>query len=105
MEGTVAGGQRRPGRTGQLAEGVVQRVSGKVRVQLREGIAQALGQHHLLVAVPLGARRIGRNIRPVRHLPAETRQPGEGGLFYIGFSDGGHGVRPAPGYDKLIPMG
>ena len=78
----VAGGQRRPGRAGQLAEGVVQCLGGEVRVQLGEGVAQAPRQHYLPVFGPLGAGRIGGNIRPMGHLPAETRQPGEGSLFY-----------------------
>ena len=91
VEGAVSGLQRGPLRAGQLAKGIAQRLGGQVPVQLGQGIAQPLRQHHLAVIGPLRIRPIGSNVGSVGHLPADIRQPVEGDLLDVGFGEGGHG--------------
>ena len=79
MEGAVAGLQRRPLRAGQPALGVVQRVSGQVRVELGDGVPQPPLQHHLPVAAAFCARRVRRDVPPVLHLPPDAGQPRQRG--------------------------
>ena len=61
VDGAVARHQRRPFGARELAEGVVERLGGQRRVELRERVAQPLRQHDL--AVVCRARRPARRAR------------------------------------------
>ena len=89
VKGAVAGIQRGPLRSDQLAKGILQCVGGQVRVQSGQGIAQAPRQHHFAVIGPLCTRRIGGDVESVSHLPADIRQPFQGDLLDVGFGEGG----------------
>ena len=90
VEGAVARLEGRALGPGQLAEGVVERVEGQVRVEPCEGVAQAPLQHDGAVVGALLAGRAGRDVGPMRGLPAEGGEPLKGGSFYVGFGEGGH---------------
>ena len=75
---------------GQLAEGVLQRTGGKSGVQSGKSIPQPSLQDHLPIVVTLGVGRVRSDVRAVRHLPAQSGKPVEGGGFNVGFGDGGH---------------
>jgi hypothetical protein len=74
----------------QLAEGIVQRLGRQRRVQPRERIAQAPGQHHLPVVVALGRGFAGGDLGAVADLPASRFQPRQRGLLDDGFGEGAH---------------
>ena len=88
VKGPIAGLQHRTFRASQSAEGILQRSGGKVRVEPCKCITQAKRQHNLAIICALRAQRIGSDVRAVGGLPAETLQPGEGDLLYVGLGDG-----------------
>ena len=92
VEGAVARLEGRALGPGQLAEGVVERVAGQVRVEPREGVAQSPLQHDGAVVGALLTGRTGADVGPVRGLPAEGGQPLKRGVLDIGFGEGGHGL-------------
>ena len=91
VEGAVAGLEGRALGAGQLAEGVIERVEGQVRVEPRERVAQPLLQHDGAVAGALLTGRTGADVGAVRGLPAEGTKPLKGGFLDFGFGNGGHG--------------
>ena len=111
VEGAVARLEGRALGAGQLAEGVVERVKGQVRVEPRERVAQPLLQHDGAVAGALLAGRTGRDVGAVRGLPAEGAEPLKRGLLDVGLGEGGHvaptpasGVHPwGPGWNRRTP--
>ena len=70
--------------------------AGRPGVEKCEGVAQPSRQDHLPVVGPLSAWRIRRDVGTVGDAPAEAGQPGEGGLFNVGFGDGSHSGVPPP---------
>ncbi len=98
MEVAVASLQRRPGRPGESAQGVVERIVGPVRIELGERGPQAAVQHDLAVVGAFRRRRVGWDVRAVEDGPAERRQPVEGDGFDGGLRDAGrrHGLQGSP---------
>ena len=92
VEGAVAGLQRGALGACQPAEGVVQGGGGQGGVELGQRVPQPALQHHLAVVVALGGGRAGRDVRAVGDAPALGSQPAEGGVFDVGFGEGGHGA-------------
>jgi hypothetical protein len=87
MEGAVARFQGWAFGTGELAEGVVQRLGGEIRVEGGERLAQAVFQHHLPVALPLGGQLARCDVGAVFDRVAEAFEPGEGGIFDGAFGE------------------
>ena len=88
---------------------------GKIGIQQREGIAQTLFQYHLPVVGALRAKCIGGKVRTVSDVPTEAIQPCQGGLFDVGFCEGGQGVsisaawisfndRPSASFHSVRPL-
>jgi len=92
MQRATARHQLRAFRPRQLAEGVGQRLGRQRRIEPRERITQALGQHHLPVVIALGGRLAGGDGGAVADPPAGTFEPGDGGLFYDGFAEAAHSI-------------
>ena len=90
MEGAVAGFDSRSLGPGELAQRVVPRLVRKIGVEPVEDFDEPLFEYDLVVAVALGFESFRRNVGAVLSVPAEVRQPFEGGLFEFGFGEGGH---------------
>ena len=90
VKGPVTRLHRRPLRPRQLPKSIVHRIRRQPRVQLRQCAPQAPPQHHLPIVTPLGPRRVWRDIRPMRHPPAEGRQPIKRRLLDFRFCESGH---------------
>ena len=88
MEVAVPGLQRRPGRSGQSAQGVFDRSVGQVRIEPGEGGSQPGRQHHLAVIGAFRGRRVRRDVRTVEDRPVERRQPVHGDGLHRGFRYG-----------------
>ena len=80
------GGFRLP----HLAQHLVQRFGGKVRVEACECLAEPTGQQYLIVAATLRRRTLRADVRSVRHGIAEPGEPFEGSPFNFGFGESGH---------------
>ena len=94
VQGAVAHDELRALGPRQLAEGVVQRLGGQLRVKPRQRVAQALGQDDLGVVVALGRGFAGGDLGTASYLPASAFEPCQRGLFDDGFSEGlrAHGL-------------
>jgi hypothetical protein len=79
-----------PFKSGELAERVSEGLGGKVGVEPRQSIAQALFENHLAVVLPLGEEFTGRDLGAMPHLPAKGFEPGEGSGFDGGFGHNAH---------------
>jgi hypothetical protein len=94
MEGTVACFQGRAFGTGELAESVVQGLGGKIRVEGRERLAQAVFQQYLPIVLPLGSQLARCDVGAVLDRVAEAFEPGEGRSFDGGFGESVHISQP-----------
>ena len=77
MEVAVPGLQRRPGRAGQPAQGVVECVGGQVGIEMADCGPQALAQHDLAVFRAFSGRHARGDVRPVSDGPTERFEPVE----------------------------
>ena len=93
MEGAVAGLERGALGACEPAEGAVEGGGGQGGVELGERVSQPPLQHHLGVVVALAGGRAGGDVGAVGHAPALGGEPAEGGVFDIGFCEGGHAVQ------------
>ena len=75
-------------RSRELAEGVVRCVGGQRRVEAHEGIADAFGEHRVVVVPSFGGRHAGRDVGAMSDLPAGISQPGQGRLLDHRFGEG-----------------
>ena len=81
MHRAVARDQLGALRPRQLAEGVLQCLGGKLRVEPRQRIAQSLRQHHLAVVVALGGGLPGGDLGAVPDQPGDAFQPAKSDFF------------------------
>ena len=103
VKGAVAGFKGRAFGARELAEGVVQRRRGQAGVQLGEGVLHPTLQRHLPIVGALGVGHARRDVRTVRHLPAQGGKPVKGSLFNVGFGDAGHFVQSTtPAIARMI---
>ena len=83
VDGAVALDERRRVDARELAEGVVERLGGQVRVEPRERLraAAAPGRRRGSRVAALGAGLAGGDLRAVQDRVAEPVEPGEGGVL------------------------
>ena len=89
VERAVAGFQGRSFGAGQLAEGIVQRLGGQIRVQAVEGVSHHRREDRVRVARPQRVRS-GRHVGSADHAVAERPEPVERGLLDDRFGEGVH---------------
>ncbi|GIW41259.1 MAG: hypothetical protein KatS3mg076_1836 [Candidatus Binatia bacterium] len=92
MKGEVAGLERRPLRTVDLAQGVLERLRREMRIEPRQGVPEALLQDNLAVVGAFGQALAPGYLSAVPDLPAKGLKQSEGGGFYGGFGEGNHGA-------------
>ena len=73
-----------------LAQHVLQRRGGQVRVEACERLAEPTGQQHLIVAAALRRRTFRTDVRSVRHGIAKPGEPFESGVLHLAFGESGH---------------
>ncbi len=73
-----------------LAEHLLQRRGGQVRVEAGERLAEPAGQQHLVVAAPLRRRAFRAHVRPMNHGIAQSGEPCESRVFDIRFGKTAH---------------
>ena len=70
-----------------LAQYLLQRFGGQVRVEASEHFAEPFGHQRLVVADAFGRRTIRGNVRPVQHGVTEPGEPSESGVLDVAFRE------------------
>ena len=89
-EGPVAGLQCCASWADQSAQGVIERVAGKIGVELGQRGAQAHLQNDVTVVIAFRIRRIGSDLRAVNGSPARAIESGQSGGFDGRFGEPSH---------------
>lgn len=95
VEGAVPRFERRPLRSPEAAERIVERLRRQGRVELRQRLSQAAVEDDLGVALSLGRGPVRRDVGAGLDDVAEALEPREGGLFDDRFGDAAFAHRPS----------
>lgn len=95
MKSAIVDEKRRRLLAGDFAYGLFQGIRGHRGIEAAQGIAEVTDEEHLLEGLTLGCGLLWCDVGAEDRCVAKGSEPGEGGFFYIGFSEWQGAISPS----------